>query len=1013
MREHPSVTDATFTAGDQPPCGSPPSSHRPLRAIIVWLLRLWWSLVLFAAVAILVYLTLPFRTLTPDRWLQEAESRLSNLVARACALAYAHPLPSTEAAIALVACTTLACVASRYVHGTAHRRDTAGTNTRAGQERPAPRMETSLAPQRAEHLALNSPTPGSLLGVRRIFISSTYVDLKAHRSDVHRFLRRMNQQVVEMTDFGSDRNDPKIVSLRELASVDYVILIVAWRYGFIPKSQTRSVTELEFEEAQQRGLPVFVYLANPATEADHGRRALFPASSRIPKHARQLKTFRQRLTDQSSITYDTFTTPEDLSARVVSAVARFILNEDRPAALAPLEAKGRVIALDDMPSHDPLVGRDDELAQLATRLRAGEAGTIVACEGTAGIGKTALAAEVVGHLAADKWAFPGGVIWLDCSCLKGTMKLLALLTQVARLLGRHDLASLTDLEACKEGLTDVLHGRGQTLLILDNMALGSDAEIAVQALNVPEHTRLLVTSRDQVTHSPPRPLLVRALTTDKAAELFSQRLWGDTGGARPTQEEEKEIPSLVEAVGGVPLAIILLAADAARKDTELATLESELASAGVSATASFSDPAGALKKTVEFLWKALSEHQQQLFAGLGLLPETGFPGEAASALADAVTGGYSGAKAADNARDAGDTGDLVEDLLCAGLVEPLRGELLHLNPLLHVYACDQLGRLHQQIRDRLGDAMLAFWIDFAQAHLGPEGMDGLEAEAPGLLGAIQWAYEQRRWNAVVDLVFALNQAWHSRGRRAEELEFRPWAVAAAREQGDWEALRFMLHQLAVLEAEMGNYQQARSSYQEALPLAHQVHDKAAIHAELHGLAILDFEAHERGRGQTGEAKKTLEWARNGIEAALELARELYDKARIQTELHSLAVLDAEDDNPQCARERYVEALALAREHKDIAAQSRELRALACLDMRQGQMHAARSKLASALVFGLQARQPALIAEATWWQAELARLENRRDTACDDFRQALSIYQKLHHPDVEITRERLRDLGCEL
>ena len=81
----------------------------------------------------------------------------------------------------------------------------------------------------------------------------------------------------------------------------------------------------------------------------------------------------------------------------------------------------------------------------------------------------------------------------------------------------------------------------------------------------------------------------------------------------------------MEAVGGVPLAINLLAADAARKDTELATLESELASAGVSAAAFVSDPAGALKKTVEFLWKALSEHQQQLFAGLGLLPETGFP----------------------------------------------------------------------------------------------------------------------------------------------------------------------------------------------------------------------------------------------------------------------------------------------------------------------------------------------------------------------------------------------------
>ena len=112
----------------------------------------------------------------------------------------------------------------------------------------------------------------------------------------------MNQEVVEMTELSAHGKDPKTVSLRELASVDYVVLIVAWRYGFIPKGQTRSITELEYDEARQRGLPVFVYLADPATEADSGRRALFPASARSPKHARQLKTFRERLTDPNTIT---------------------------------------------------------------------------------------------------------------------------------------------------------------------------------------------------------------------------------------------------------------------------------------------------------------------------------------------------------------------------------------------------------------------------------------------------------------------------------------------------------------------------------------------------------------------------------------------------------------------------------------------------------------------------------------------------------------------------------------
>ena len=40
-------------------------------------------------------------------------------------------------------------------------------------------------------------------------------------------------------------------------------------------------------------------------------------------------------------------------------------------------------------------------------------------------------------------------------------------------------------------------------------------------------------------------------------------------------------------------------------------------------------------------------------------------------------------------------------------------------------------------------------------------------------------------------------------------------------------------------------------------------------------------------------------------------------------------------------------------------------------------------------------------------------EGHHDEACAGFHEAFVIYERLGHPDAEITRERLRELGCDL
>src|SRR5262249_35421381 len=149
--------------------------------------------------------------------------------------------------------------------------------------------------------------------------------------------------------------------------------------------------------------------------------------------------------------------------------------------------------------------------------------------------------------------------------------------------------------------------------------------------------------------------------------------------------------------------------------------------------------------------------------------------------------------------------------------------------------------LPHAVTEPLGDAALAHWLDYAEAHASstPADMDALEAEAPGLLGALVWAYTHERWKPLLGLVHAVDWSWALRGRQAEEARYLPWAVEAATREGDLSEQQFMRHALAVHDFQQGRMPQALAGYREALRLAKTLGDKSAIRAETHALAVLD------------------------------------------------------------------------------------------------------------------------------------------------------------------------------
>src|SRR6266576_5537379 len=86
----------------------------------------------------------------------------------------------------------------------------------------------------------------------RIFISSTFIDLKELREEIASRLREVfGARLLIMETFGSDEAPPEISSLRKVRESDVFIGIYARRYGTVDVTTGKSITELELDEAER------------------------------------------------------------------------------------------------------------------------------------------------------------------------------------------------------------------------------------------------------------------------------------------------------------------------------------------------------------------------------------------------------------------------------------------------------------------------------------------------------------------------------------------------------------------------------------------------------------------------------------------------------------------------------------------------------------------------------------------------------------------------------------------
>ncbi len=235
----------------------------------------------------------------------------------------------------------------------------------------------------------------------RVYLSSTLNDLIPERQAVKDAL---GGECVVVESYTADERSVRDSCLSDVAGCDLYIGIIGRRYGHIPSEDSLSITEQEFQRAQECGLDALIFIKDD----DEIKGTFYDAVTQ--EHPPQLiEAFRQRIASRAVV----FKTPEDLKAHVLKAYLRY---SKRHAQTAPKPIEGapypglRAFLSSES---DRFFGRDAEIETLLERLLVhGE--RFLAVIGSSGSGKSSLVyAGLIPALTTN--AVSGGVHWFPVS----------------------------------------------------------------------------------------------------------------------------------------------------------------------------------------------------------------------------------------------------------------------------------------------------------------------------------------------------------------------------------------------------------------------------------------------------------------------------------------------------------------------------------------------------------------------------------------------------------------------
>jgi DNA-binding SARP family transcriptional activator/tetratricopeptide (TPR) repeat protein len=474
-------------------------------------------------------------------------------------------------------------------------------------------------------------------------------------------------------------------------------------------------------------------------------------------------------------------------------------------------------------------GRDAELARLSGVATGGAAVVITAIDGTAGVGKTALAVRWA-HTIADR--FPDGQLYAD---LRGfdpsadpadPSDVLAGFLAALGVPGGKVPADLPERAALYRSVS----ADRRVLVLLDN---ARDVEQVRPLLPAGRGCLVVVTSRNRFTGLVVRegavPVTLDVLAERDAVALLTARLGEERVAAEP-----EAVADLVAFCGGLPLALAVAASRAAGDPgLTLRALTDELTTAG------------GLMSSVEAVFatscRQLDDDTARLFRLLGLVTGPDISLDAATAL--------DGRRRADVRRSLQTltrmhlatertpgrfaSHDLLRGYSCSPLQEDTAAErdaAVHRLLGFYLHSVDSADRLLRHSRAAIELCPLSEGVHPVRFDDSAVAAAWCETEHENLLAAVRLASTHGLHQHAWQLATVMFGYLYLRQRPSDRIELSRIALAAARAGGDRYAEGITLHALGNAHSNRGDYAEADVSFAAALRVREEI-------GHLHGIAV--------------------------------------------------------------------------------------------------------------------------------------------------------------------------------
>jgi tetratricopeptide (TPR) repeat protein len=480
-----------------------------------------------------------------------------------------------------------------------------------------------------------------------------------------------------------------------------------------------------------------------------------------------------------------------------------------------------------------LAALDDMLDRAGTGISAGM--TIAAIDGSAGVGKTALAVQWA-HQVADR--FPDGQLYVNLHGFDPAAERMSTAAAICAILAALEVSAENlplSLDAQASLYRSLLAGK-RMLVILDN---AGDVSQVRPLLPGSPSCLVVITSRSQLTGlvaiEDAQSLSLGLLSDSEARRLLAARL-----GAGRVDAEQAATAELIRLCARLPLALVIAAARLAnrRPRTQLSTFVQELKEARSRLDLLDCGDASASLRAV-FSWSvaSLPAPAARMFGLLGLHPGRDITPPAAASLAAVPIW---------QARTA------LQQLASANLVTEHSHGRFGLHDLLRAYVVDQASAAGSQGGNQEAvRRILDFYLRAARSaarvisprrrhvSLSPakprcgvvefsdygSALRWLESERANLVAMVAFAADQGEheiaWKLPIELwdLFSLGYYW------SDWIKSTKRGLVSARELGDTAAQAWLLNHLATAHHLSGDTQGAIDAFRQALDIRELIGDR--------------------------------------------------------------------------------------------------------------------------------------------------------------------------------------------